>query len=714
MKQKYLIWTIFVFFALSLNAQQSDTHFYYYKDEKIYLPINYSRISVISEGDFFEKNIRKIVGDVDFIKKNETISYTRQHVIPFDGNTKMEQNKEIFITEIEFSEPLNQTDYFKIIQNPAEGNIIKIAPIYGTTERKLGVSNNFYIKLFRAEDKNVLFDLAKKYSIEVLGYNEFMPLWITLSCGRKTSFGAVDAANLFYETGLFECAEPELLYCVLPASNDPYFDLQWNLKNTGQHGGISGIDIKAEQAWSITTGSPQIRVAVFDNGVKMDHPDLINNIYGTGYDAESGKTPSVCWGGCNHGTPCAGIISAQQNNEIGISGVTPNSKLISISMNLWSNKTPQQLANGFNWAWRNGADIISNSWGFVQWVYAPSTVLENAIDSALILGRNGKGTIVVFAAGNEDNTNIRYPASHKSDVLVVGAMSPCGERKSQNPFSCDGDTSWVWGSCYGTQLDVVAPGIFIPTTDYTGYKLDFDGTSSACPHVSGVAALVLSVNPYLSEKQVRDIIESTTQKVNLHDPLSNPNGYIYTNNPTVRPNGTWNNEVGYGLVDAYAAVLAAKCYMGISIPQKTVTNDTTWNSVVHVTDTIIVQSGATLTITSRVNCENNTIIIVQPNAKLVIDGGMLTSACSNNDIWQGIVVLGNRYQPQLPQYQGTVELKNGAIIEHALCAISAAPASYPTLHPLSRIYQIISFWHLVGFNPVHYGFFSHKGCFSHF
>lgn len=165
-----------------------------------------------------------------------------------------------------------------------------------------------------------------------------------------------------------------------------------------------------------------------------------------------------------------------------------------------------------------------------------------------------------------------YPANSNPEILAVGAMSPCGERKSPN--SCD--TEYKWGSNYGEMLDIMAPGVLIPTTDLQGHngynssefihrlsggtKLNsdfsdtnytncFNGTSSAAPHVAGVAALILSVNPNLTGKEVRDIIEKTAQKVG---------GYNYQKHNN-RPNGTWNNEMGYGLVDAYEAVKKAEC-----------------------------------------------------------------------------------------------------------------------------------------------------------
>ncbi len=428
-----------------------------------------------------------------------------------------------------------------------------------------------------------------------------MPLWFTLSCDRESLFNSIEMANLFYETGLFENSEPELLYHNLLLSNDQYFSNQWGLKNVGQHCNTSNIDIRAESAWNISTGSSNIRVAVFDQGVKMDHSDLKNNIYKTGYDAETNTTPSILRS--THGTPCAGIVAAQQNNIIGISGVAPTSKLISISINLnWSN-TPQQLANGFNWSWQNGADIISNSWGG----YAPSSIIDNAIINTLSQGRNGKGTVVIFASGNENNTAIRYPGNSNPDILVVGAISPKGERKSYT--SCDSEG---WGSCYGVQLDVVAPGVFIPTTTYTGgYTQTFNGTSSACPHVAGIAALVLSVNPSLTALQVRNIIENTAQKVG---------GYSYKT-VSGRPNGTWHQEMGYGLVDAYAAVKAACPTPVINFVNQTVTTNTTvTNSCGDIkVENVIVQNSAKLilnatesvTITKDFNVEVGSLLEIK-------------------------------------------------------------------------------------------------------
>jgi subtilisin family serine protease len=578
MKRIYFLLLLpFVLLNTGIKAQEPDAnnHFYYYGEKPFFLNVDYSRISIVSEGEFAIDKDDVTVSKLAVIE-NSIKSHTGNHVVA-DRRIITPPSVDVFITEIRLKDNTGHEEYSSLIQSLKQSrNVLKVLPAYLISNKELSISNNFYVKLFKADDVEILQNMAEKHSIQVLGKNEFMPLWYTLSCTRETPFNTVEAANLFYESQLYESAEPEFLYHDLSASNDEYFPNQWGLKNTGQYCSTLNIDIHAESAWNITTGSSNIRVAVFDQGIKMDHPDLENNIYGTGYDAETNTTPSVIRG--DHGTPCSGIIGAVQGNSIGISGVSPGSKLMSISIYLdWGN-TPQQLANGFNWAWQNGADIISNSWGG----YSPSSIIDNAITNTLAQGRNGKGTIVVFASGNENNTNIRYPGNSNPDILVVGAISPAGERKSYT--SCDGEG---WGSCYGTQLDIMAPGVLIPTTTYTGgYTQTFNGTSSACPHVAGVAALVLSENPNLTGQQVRNIIENTAQKVG---------GYTYQTT-SGRPNGTWNDEMGYGLVDAYAAVQAAASCVNSYTNQTVTTNTTVTGCNTLNVQNVTVTNGAKLTL----------------------------------------------------------------------------------------------------------------------
>mgnify|MGYP001537667803 FL=1 len=439
-----------------------------------------------------------------------------------------------------------------------------------------------YVKLKDAQNLETLEQLAQENGVEIIGNNQYMPLWYTLSCSKKSKGNALEISNKFYESGLFASCQPDLI-CddEIACVNDPLFSSQWALNNTGQNGGTAGIDIDYCNARSITEGSSSIIVAVLDQGVDLTHPDI--NIYSKSYDTESGTSPSRVLG--EHGTACAGIISAKANNSLGIAGIAPKCPVMSISNSLASSvDSRQKRADGFNYAWQNGAAVISNSWSSS----IKYDIINDAIQAAISNGRNGLGCVIAFAAGNNNNSTVSYPANAISDIIAVGAISPCGERKS--PSSCDGETNW--GSNYGTALDIMAPGVLIPTTDITGsagyasgdYFNRFNGTSSACPHVAGIAALVLSVNPSLTQKEVVNIIEKTAKKTGNYS-YGTVNG---------RPNGTWNNEMGYGLLDAYAACAAAESETTI-FSNKTVTSNQIVAGRIIQSEDVTVTGGAKLT-----------------------------------------------------------------------------------------------------------------------
>jgi subtilisin family serine protease len=192
-------------------------------------------------------------------------------------------------------------------------------------------------------------------------------------------------------------------------------------------------------------------------------------------------------------------------------------------------------ADAIDWAWRNDAAVLSNSWGGG----APTDVISRAFARARTQGRGGKGAVVVIAAGNSQSP-IGFPADLPG-YLTVGASTPKDERKTQT--SSDGE---AWGSNYGPTLHLLAPGVFIWTTDIHGragydpgdYTSTFNGTSAAAPHVAGTAALMLSVNPGLPASSVRQILGETAK------PLAGQEG--------------WTRELGWGRLDAGKAVAAAR------------------------------------------------------------------------------------------------------------------------------------------------------------
>lgn len=433
-------------------------------------------------------------------------------------------------------------------------------------ENKLGIQEDFFVKIKQASDLSLLRQWAKNYQTIIVEQDAYTPTIYRLELLKESPYNALQLANLFHESGRFTFAEPNFLMVgkFFQNTNDPYVGVQWALNNTGQVGnGTPGADMNVFNAWSISTGSSGIRVAIVDSGVELNHPDLAANLL-PGYDATGqGSNGGPAYGlhpGNAHGTACAGLVAALGNNNIGMAGVAYSSKIIPVRygyVDAAGNNinTGTTISNALNWAWDIAdADILSNSWGGGL----PSFVIDQAIENAVNNGRGGLGSVVLFAAGNE-NSVVSYPASNWR-TIAVGATSMCDERKS--PSSCDGVSNW--GSNSGTGLDVAAPGVTIFSTDlsgadgynsggsypaneweYTGY---YGGTSAACPNAAGVMALILSVDPNLNVWDARGILEASCDKVG---------GYTYNPGVPGQPAGTWSNDLGHGRVNAYEALLLA-------------------------------------------------------------------------------------------------------------------------------------------------------------
>lgn len=322
--------------------------------------------------------------------------------------------------------------------------------------------------------------------------------------------------------------------------------------------------IRAHETWDITTGSPQIKVGVLDSGTDWLHPDLgegsdfYQNIYcnpneddwsnsnnpttGNNIDDDNNNlvddykgwnfamNTNDCRTTAYHGTFVAGIIGAKTNNATGIAGIAGgyNSQGVSILPYCVGVQNPESdiIDDAIIAATDNGCRVIQFS------LSIPNT---SAVNAALEYAR-AQNVIVVCSSGNNYMSSISYPASHPS-VIAVGAVS---ENRRRADFSN-----------YGTNLSLVAPGVNIYSTMLTSNMPIYNygsGTSFSAPQVSAVIALMLSVNPHISYDEVRYIIESTAQKIE---------GYTFDVREDY-PNGTWNQEVGYGLLDAYAAVTKAK------------------------------------------------------------------------------------------------------------------------------------------------------------
>lgn len=374
---------------------------------------------------------------------------------------------------------------------------------------------------------NVQFKNIDKYGVITLNILNDDSLFVT--------------ANTIYESGFVEWCHPNFWFPIKHTTNDPLYVDQWYLKNTGQFSGTSGIDINIENVWAFTTGSSSIKIAVIDDGVE-DHEDMSGRVLsgytprnistGLGLPTSSGK----------HGEACAGIIAATQNNSTGIVGIAPNCKIVPVNIFYDNNETTSDLANAINWSWDNGqADILSNSWGYGQGTPSGFDNIVQAITNARTYGRGGKGSVVVFSSGN-DYSNVSFPAN-VDGVITVGAIDNNGSLFSYSNTGASIDLVAPSGSPVAPPFTLSNPYDGIRTIDRmgsNGYNSDnytsFNGTSASCPQVSGVAALMLSVAPNLTETQVANILHASAIDMGASG---------------------FDNSYGYGRINAASAVCSA-------------------------------------------------------------------------------------------------------------------------------------------------------------
>ncbi|MDG1333285.1 MAG: S8 family peptidase [Crocinitomicaceae bacterium] len=403
--------------------------------------------------------------------------------------------------------------------------------------------------------------------------HDIIPNMFIYTSDVRTSADLVGEKELFLTHPSVERVTYNQVFTIDATVNDPLYPRQWAIENTGsslQYNGTPDADMSVDSAWLVATGDPTIKIAVLDSGVDTLHEDLSGRFL-PGFDGFADSTgdtqgyPTPAFDSDGHGTACAGIIGAKGDNGIGLAGVSYGSKIIPIRIFYYLDYGPgigvqattntDALVSGAAYAWRMAdADIMSVSAGlsqlFITALQIDTAALNAEIGEAHTDARNGKGVAMFFSSGNDDVDDVLWPANLPV-TIAVGATSMCDERK--NPSDCSGEN---WGGSFGAGLDVSAPGVKISTTDMTGsngyssgnYTYTFNGTSAACPNAAGVAALLLAVNVNLHAEDVRDIINTTADRVP---------GYTYDSTSV---HGTWNTEMGHGRVNAHAAVLMAQTY----------------------------------------------------------------------------------------------------------------------------------------------------------
>jgi len=365
---------------------------------------------------------------------------------------------------------------------------------------------------------------------------------------------AVEVLTKSLEKGEIESFSPliEKVFSPKFEPNDPYFDDQWHLYNSGQTSGVAGEDANVMGVWDSFNGSGVV-ISVIDDGVEHSHPDLSDNYVSVhSYDwcgDDSDPDPNSSDG---HGTAVAGVAAGTGNNSIGVTGAAfgasiAGHRLIACGFSDSTGADALSYHNG-------GIDIYSNSWGPFDSgdiLDGPGPITIAAIEDSVYNGRSGLGNIYTWAAGNgldaDDNSNYDgYSNSRYS--IAVAAITHYGE---QSWYSEPGANILVTAHSNGGSPNYEG----ITTTDITGnggydggdVTHDFGGTSSATPLVSGVIALVLEANPDLTWRDVQNILVHSSRKNDANDSSWNVNGAGHD----------VSHKFGFGAVDAGAAVSLA-------------------------------------------------------------------------------------------------------------------------------------------------------------
>ncbi|WP_445633192.1 Peptidase S8 [Nostoc sp. DSM 114161] len=421
-------------------------------------------------------------------------------------------------------------------------------------------TENLFVKFDNRQESRVCEEVLGRYNLTIKRKLEYARNAYFVSAPANTGLAIFDIAQTLLNEQSVELCHPELVRELRPRQ---VFPQQWHLKQTTINGKVINAHANVEAAWKLSDGTGAT-IAIIDDGVDLDHEEFRSSGKIVAPRDVTRKTNDPRPGNDdNHGTACAGVACA--NGNFGASGVAPGAKLIPIR--LASALGSQNEADAFVWAAQNGADVISCSWGPADGVwFEPNDPLHNqkvplpdstrlAIDFAINNGRNGKGCVVLFAAGNGNESVDNDGYASYQNVIAVAACNDYGTRSAYSDFG-----KAIWCAFPSNNGDASqTPGIW--TTDRSGtvgynsgkvslgdtggnYTNEFGGTSSACPGAAGVVALIIARNPNLRWDEVRDIIKRSCDRI---DPV----GGKYDANGR-------SPFYGYGRINALKAVELAK------------------------------------------------------------------------------------------------------------------------------------------------------------
>ena len=436
-------------------------------------------------------------------------------------------------------------------------------------------------------------EIIATYGLEIVRSVKGMDRCYVLKTTAASKENPIKLANRLVEGGNVDFCEPNIAIASqnFHVPTDSLFTEQWHLFHQGGAQLADSSHIRATDAWEITRGERSVVVAIMDDSVDTNHvdfsgPDKIiapRDFQGRDFEPLP-ELPSD-----NHGTSCAGVAVAEENGQ-GVVGVAPGCALMPIRMTGFLDD--DSIEDMFEWAMNNGASIMSCSWGPAAINFPLSTRQKTLFRRIATEGRNGKGCVIVFASGNANRpiNDIVDEKGWPNNAIDGSTFWLDGYASNEHIIAVSACSSLGTKSAYsnwGAEISVCAPsnnghpgigstitypriteailGRGVVTTDRVGpsgystsdYTFDFGGTSSACPVVAGVAALILSANPELTAQEVREIMEMTADKI-IDDRIDPQLGTAFG---TYDENGH-SKWFGFGRVNAAKAVAEAVRRLG--------------------------------------------------------------------------------------------------------------------------------------------------------
>ena len=543
--KKLIFFMIVLLFATVLSAE---TLYYYVEGKKVFLTEDFSSYS------FIRTSVTKanfvLPQSVKIIKKHKNVSI----IETTDASAK---------------------------ENLAKNGAL--FPAYLKDGVKIHVSGMISVKIPGQPDDENAEKWCKKNGLNFIKHHKYTPDWYLVSFDGNP----IKKAAELVEKKIVEAAEPSFFIPLRKRAyipNDPLFKNQWHLHNDGTDSSVSGSDhAHVAEAWEVlkafkgNIGGKGVNLAIIDDGFDLDHEDFTGR-FTNGYDFADNDNDPTYENGWNpnysdmHGTCCAGVAGAATDNGKGVSGACPECTLIPIRMDMNTYSLDDAAYESFEWAADHGADIISNSWGPADngGAVDMNTKLKNLVENLATKGRNGKGIIILFAAGNGaediDGVKTKDGFAGNSNVFAIGATNAQGMRVKYSDYgqsldfmtpsqdfqrcqlendyygqylACDGDFDGIW-TIDNTGEDGYNSGNYAQGDKKGNYTNDFGGTSSACPLAAGITGLVLSANPNLTRYEVYQIYVETSDKVG---------GVTYSYG--------FNEKYGYGRINACEAVKMA-------------------------------------------------------------------------------------------------------------------------------------------------------------